>query len=80
MDAEQRLAFDDLASLRLLSHARWRILWDQESMRAGSRSVLIRRQVDSCAQHDPPGLAKSEIDGEAIRYRSERTVFQSNQS
>jgi hypothetical protein len=42
MDAQQRMAFADLASLRLLSGAGGRIFWHQESLRAGTRAVFLR--------------------------------------
>ncbi len=44
VDAEQFLAIVDLASLRLLSGAGGRLLWDEEGHGAGARAVFVRRQ------------------------------------
>ena len=45
VDAEQRLAVDDLAPLRLLPAARRRLLRHQEGLRAAAHPVLLRRPL-----------------------------------
>ena len=59
VDAQQRLAVDDLAPLRLLPAAGRRLLRHQEGLRAAARAVLVRRPVGRGGQRPPGGGARA---------------------
>ena len=57
VDAEQRVAVDLLAPLRLLPAAGRRLLRHEEGVRAGARAVLVRRSLDRRRQRHGRALA-----------------------
>ncbi len=69
VDAQQRVAFADLAALGLLLAARRRILRREKSLRAAARDVLLRRPQRRRREQHLPARLESQRHREAFRFR-----------
>ncbi len=82
VDAQQRLAVDDLAPLRLLPAARRRLLRHEEGLRAAARPVLVRRPLGRGRQRPAasrprasrsrPSVFDLDLDAEVLAARPRR--------
>ena len=76
VDAQQRLAFADLAPLRLLPASRRRLLRDQEGLRAPPRAVLVRRPLDRRGERPSPPFHRAQGFGPRLRPAAHRALLQ----